>query len=262
MMHLISTRSRSLFLHPFVLALVLSQIAMSVILISNHGASTAKAMYMDGTLVKYLNLFLPNGTQGYKVMSDGQSWSNCVKDSITTQQWDKTMFTVYPNPLAGGSLITVRAFTTNDCSDNPSSQTFRLPYNPTSDTCRLNLLSTRVNGCTNTTIVSVNTMVVWPPANGTAVKFIYDKKPQGVCQDTQPLSWGSNNSNTFITHTSITAGSKIEFIAYQGNCKQLGTQLVDLSFTVPDATTAKNSVCSINLQQQPNGAISGCTNGF
>jgi len=105
-------------------------------------------------------------------------------------------------------------------------------------------------------------MMVWPPANGTAVNFIYNQKPRGICQDTKPLSWGDNNSNTFITHTSVNAGSKIEFIAYNGSCKNRGNQLVDLSFTVPDTGTAKNSTCWINLQQQPNGSISGCTNGF
>lgn len=260
MKHLFSVKSRSLWLRPLILACLLSQIVLSVTVITGNTTSTARAMAMDAIKVKYLNLFLPNGTQGYKVMSDGQPWSNCVKDGITTQKWDKTMFTIYPDPLAGGSRVTVRAFTTSDCSDNPASQTFHLPYIPTTDTCRLNLLSTRVNGCTDTIIVSVNTVVVWPPANGTAVKFIYSTKPKGVCQNTQPLSWGS--SNTFNTHTSLIAGSKIEFTAYTGTCSQLGTQLVDLSFTLPDAGTARDSECWINLEQQPNGSISGCTNGY
>lgn len=268
MMHFLSARSKLVVLHPFVLAFVLSQIAMSAVSISNYGASTAMAMSMNGTPVKYLNLFLPNGTKGYIVISDPQKPSQCVKEGITTQKWDKTMFTLYPNPLAGGSQVTVRAFTKSDCSDNPPSQTFRLPYDIASgsDTCRLNLLNTRVNGCldthgsttTSTIIVSVNTMIVYPPANGTAVKFTYNKKPKGICQDTKPLSW----DNTFITHNSVEAGSKIEFTAYTGDCKHLGTQLVDNSFNVPAAGTIKNPTCWINLQPQPNGAISGCNNGY
>jgi hypothetical protein len=149
MLYLVSARSRLHPLHLFLMVLVLCHLLICSTMLLYYTAYAADAVSMAEQAVKSIALYLPPSTLSAKlqyVPRTGSSGTYCLKDNVKPENWHTT-YTFHVS-LASGSQITVTPSSSNDCGGSQS-QTFNIPFQPTSSECRLNVENGQIGGCTD-----------------------------------------------------------------------------------------------------------------